>query len=41
MTVVDLRAGENPECRTKVGTGLAVDRFWNVVEDAVRRLPQI
>ncbi|RLP07701.1 uridine-preferring nucleoside hydrolase UriH [Propionibacterium australiense] len=40
MTIADMRAEEDPECRTRVGTDLDVERFWNTVEDAFRRLPQ-
>jgi len=40
MTVADMRGEEDPECRTRIGTGLDVDRFWGAVEDALRRLPQ-
>ncbi len=41
MTVADMRSEASPECTTRIGTGLDVGRFWNTVEDALRRLPQV
>lgn len=37
MTVADLRGTEPADCPTSVGTGLDVERFWDVVVDAARR----
>lgn len=38
MTVADLRGDEPADCPTRVGLGLDVERFWDLVTDAVRRL---
>ena len=38
MTVADLRGPEPTDCHTRVGVGLDVERFWDLVVDAVRRL---
>lgn len=36
MTVADLRGDEPADCPTSVATRLDVDRFWNLVLDAIR-----
>ncbi|MDO4888184.1 MAG: nucleoside hydrolase [Actinomycetaceae bacterium] len=38
MTVVDLRANAATDCRTKVAYELDRERFWDLVEQAFRRL---
>lgn len=38
MTVADLRAPAPEGCRTSVATGIDVDRFWDLVLDAVARI---
>lgn len=38
MTVADLRGTEPAECPTAVATGLDVERFWDLVVEAVRAL---
>lgn len=40
MTVADLRGPEpsEEECHTQVATKLDFDKFWNLVEDAIRRI---
>lgn len=40
MTVADLRGPEpsEEECHTQVGLGLHVERFWDLVTDAIKRI---
>ena len=40
MTVADLRGPEpsEDECHTQVATKLDFDKFWDLVEDAIKRI---
>ena len=37
-TVADMRGPALADCHTQVGLGLDFDKFWNLVEDAIRRI---